>query len=62
MFVCRDRVGNGGEALCRDRTFPCRDRDMCRLWKQGRDMKILAHDRVQPWKEDPMSRRSSSMS
>ena len=21
MFLCRDKVGNGGEALCRDRVF-----------------------------------------
>ena len=34
------------EILCCDRIFPCRDRDMCRLWKLGRDTKILGHDRV----------------
>ena len=22
MFLCRDRVGNGGEILCRDRVLP----------------------------------------
>ena len=46
MFLCRDRVGNGEEALCRDRVWPngevlCCNRGFLCCDKAGHDINIF---------------------
>ena len=43
MFLCRDRVSNGGEALCRDKVWPNGEVLCC-------DRAILCRDIVRPEK------------
>ena len=47
-ILSRQRAEATRNFMC-DKTFPCRDKEMCRLWKLGRDTKILSCDRVQSW-------------
>ena len=51
--ICRDRGQRHQGTLCLDRTFPCHDKEMCRLWKLGRDKEFhvvtkLSHGRRFP--------------
>ena len=55
MFLCHDRVGNGGEALCINRIFYVVTEygQMERFYVVTR---ISCHDRAWSWEEVPMSR------
>ena len=49
MFLCCNRVGNGGEALCPDRVWPngevlCCDREILYRYIVGQVGKIFYHD------------------
>ena len=44
-FFCVAIEDKGSKELyVATRLFTCHDREVCRLWKLGRDMKILGHD------------------